>query len=90
MVQLIWVLWPSFVVAGIGETAFFAAISPDELHLFGRPVDISPIATYSAGFMVFWALCASSSLFTCFLQRSTTDVNAALKRAPSGIRRTGP
>jgi hypothetical protein len=76
MQRLIWVLWPSFVVAGIAEAAFFTLIDPQELYLFGEPVTLSRIATYSIGFFAFWALCAASSLFTCFIQRSSREINS--------------
>lgn len=76
MQRLIWVLWPSFVVAGIAEAVFFTLIDPQELYLFGEPVTLSRIATYSIGFFAFWALCAASSLFTCFIQRSSREINS--------------
>lgn len=70
MQKLIWILWPSFVMAGIAEAVFFTLVDPQELYLFGEPVRLTPLATYSIGFFAFWALCAASSAFTCFLQRS--------------------
>ncbi|MEZ5616084.1 MAG: hypothetical protein R3E35_12810 [Rhodocyclaceae bacterium] len=76
MQRLIWILWPSFVVAGIAEAVFFTLIDPQELYLFGEPVVFSPIATYSIGFFAFWALCAASSTFTCFIQRSSSEINS--------------
>ncbi len=76
MQRLIWVLWPSFVVAGIAEAVFFTLIDPQELYLFGEPVTLSRIATYSIGFFAFWALCAASSMFTCFIQRSSREINS--------------
>jgi hypothetical protein len=54
---------------------FFTVIDPQELYLFGEPVHLSKIATYSVGFFGFWAVCAASSLMTCFLQRSAAEVN---------------
>lgn len=75
MQRMIWVLWPSFVVAGIAEAVFFTLIDPQELYLFGEPVSFSRIATYSIGFFAFWALCAASSMFTCFIQRSSSEIN---------------
>lgn len=75
MQRLIWILWPSFVVAGIAEAVFFTLIDPQELYLFGEPVEFSRIATYSIGFFAFWALCAASSTFTCFIQRSSGEIN---------------
>lgn len=75
MMRLMLVLWPSFVVAGIAEGVFFTVIDPQELYLFGEAVHLSKIATYSIGFFGFWAVCASSSLMTCFLQRGSAEVN---------------
>ncbi len=75
MKTLIWVLWPSFVMAGIAEAVFFTLVDPQELYFFGAPVHFSPLATYSIGFLAFWALCAASSAFTCFIQRSAREIN---------------
>ena len=75
MKRLFWIFWPAFVVGGIAEITFFTLVSPKELYLLGEPVHFSPIATYSIGFICFWALCAASSMFTCFLQRSSDEVN---------------
>ena len=75
MKQLIWILWPSFVVAGLAEVVFFTVIDPQELYLFGEPTNISRTAAYSIGFFCFWAMCAASSMFTCFIQRSSEEVN---------------
>lgn len=75
MKKLMFILWPSFVVAGIAEGVFFTVIDPQELFLFGEPVHFSKIATYSIGFFGFWAVCAASSLMTCFLQTSAAEVN---------------
>lgn len=75
MLKILWVLWPSFLVAGIAEGVFFTVIDPQELYLFGKPVSFSRTATYSIGFFCFWAVCAASSLMTLFLQRSAAQVN---------------
>jgi hypothetical protein len=83
MLRTLWVLWPSFLVAGIAEGIFFTVIDPQELYLFGEPVHLSKIATYSIGFFGFWAVCAASSLMTCFLQRSAAEVNKGVGGAPS-------
>jgi len=75
MLRILWVLWPSFVIAGIAEGIFFTVIDPQELYLFGQAVEFSKIATYSIGFFCFWAVCAASSLMTCFLQVSAAELN---------------
>lgn len=75
MQRLIHILWPSFIVAGIAEILFFTVIDPQELYLFGQPVHLSRLATYSVGFFAFWALCAASSMTTCFFQRTAAEIN---------------
>ena len=73
--QLMWILWPSFIVGGIAEGVFFTLIDPQELYLFGDPVHWSRTAVYSVGFFMFWAVAAASSAFTCFLQRTAAEIN---------------
>ena len=75
MLKILWVLWPSFIVAGVAEIIFFTVIDPQELYLFGQPVHFSKIATYSIGFFGFWLVCAASSLMTIFFQRDAAEVN---------------
>lgn len=64
MKQVIWVLWPAFIAAGIAEIVFFTLIDPRQLYLLGQPVDVSATATYSIGFLLFWLLCVGSSLMS--------------------------
>lgn len=75
MLKILLVLWPSFLVAGVAEVIFFTVIDPRELYLFGQPVHFSRLATYSIGFLGFWAVCAASSLMTWFLQLGPADIN---------------
>jgi len=67
MKQVIWVLWPAFVAAGIAEGVFFTLIDPRQLYLLGEPVALSAMATYSIGFLLFWLVCIGSSLMTYFM-----------------------
>ena len=73
--RFIWILWPSFIVAGLAEGVFFTVFDPRDLMFFGDPITWSREAVYSVGFFVFWAICAASSAATCFLQRSPDNVN---------------
>ena len=73
--RLIWILWPSFLVAAAAEALFFTVFDPTELTLFGEVVNVSRIAAYSIGFFLFWAFAASSSALTCFFQRSAAEIN---------------
>lgn len=75
MKQAIWILWPSFIVGGIGEVLFFTLFDPKELYLFGEPSTLSRVAVYSIGFFLCWAFAAASSALTCFLQRTSREIN---------------
>jgi hypothetical protein len=75
MKNAILVLWPSFIVGGIGEVVFFTVFDPKELYLFGEPASLSRLAVYSIGFFLCWAFAAASSAFTCFLNRSAEEIN---------------
>ena len=78
MKHVIWILWPAFVAAGIAEIVFFTAIDPKQLFLFGQPVALHDIATYSIGFLLFWAICAGSTLMSWFLLPQ--HIKSALER----------
>lgn len=87
MKKMYWILWPSFLVAGCVETLFFLFIDPRELYFLGEPVQFSSMATYSIGFFCFWAICAASSLATCFFQRAAAELNRSTAPDRSGAPR---
>jgi hypothetical protein len=70
---LIWILWPSFLVAGIAEGLLFTAIHPEEILLFGEPLGISNEGIYTLGFFIIWAFCALSSALTVFVLQKPRD-----------------
>lgn len=74
MKKAIWILWPSFVVAGVADVVFFTVFDPADFMIFG-PFGLSRLTAYSTGFFLLWALGAASSAFTCFLQRRAEEVN---------------
>ena len=67
MKQTMWVLWPSFVAAGIGLGIIFTLIDPMELIVLGKHVGASRTTIYSLGFFVLWAIAAMASAMSCFL-----------------------
>jgi hypothetical protein len=67
--KAIWILWPSFLVAGVAEVLLFTLVDPGELGV-GRAV------AYTVGFFLLWGFAAASSAFTCFLQKSAAEINA--------------
>jgi hypothetical protein len=74
--QLMWVLWPAFLVAGIADGLMFSLFDPQDMHVFGEPVTLDRRAIYSIGFFVFWAFAAASSALTCLLRRSSSEINS--------------
>jgi hypothetical protein len=64
--QAIAVLWPSFIVAIVASGVFFSAFNPKELVPFNLDIDISPMAAYSIGFLLFWIIAIVSSLGTLY------------------------
>jgi hypothetical protein len=75
MQRIAWVLWPSFLMAGIAEAVFFSIFDPVDLSLLWAPLGPSRLAAYSEGFFLFWTFTAGSSALTLFLQRSSGEVN---------------
>jgi hypothetical protein len=73
--RILWVLWPSFLVAGVAELLVFSVFDPIDLHVFGVPLEAGRMPVYTIGFFFFWALGASAAALTVFLQRSPVEVN---------------
>jgi hypothetical protein len=73
--KLICILWHSFLVAGVAETVFFTLVDPADLQLFGDPVALSELSAYTVGFFLFWVFAATSSALTCYVQRSSAEIN---------------
>ena len=69
--QLMWILWPSFLVAGAMDGLFFSLFDPHELIFLGETVEISRVGAYTVGFLCFWVMCAVSGAFSVWLSSST-------------------
>lgn len=69
MKKAIWILWPSFIVGGVGTVLLFTLVDPLE------PLEVGRHAGYTLGFFFLWALGAGSSALTCFFQRRADEVN---------------
>lgn len=74
-----WILWPSFLAAGMGVGIIFTLLDPTELVILGYPMHASRIAVYTVGFFVLWVMCAAASALSCFLQ-ATSKANDADRR----------
>lgn len=66
--RLMWVLWPSFLVAIVMDGIVFSAFDPLEFSYSGDALFDNRMAAYTLGFFVFWLFAAGSSALTCYLQ----------------------
>jgi hypothetical protein len=73
--RLMWILWPSFLMASVGVGVLFSLVDPHDIHFFGEPVEVSRMTAYSIGFFAFWVLGSVSSWLTCTLAKSPFEVN---------------
>ena len=81
MRNLMLVLWPSFLAAGMACAVFFAIFDPVDLAIFWRPLGPSRMAVYTEGFLLFWAFTGFSSALTLFLARGSEEVNRRRRSA---------
>ena len=75
MRRAIWIAWPAFVVGALANALFYTIFDPLEMHTYWDVVPANRTAAYTLGFFAFWAIGAASSAFTCFLQRTSDEVN---------------
>ncbi|MDP3701874.1 MAG: hypothetical protein Q8R72_13320 [Hylemonella sp.] len=75
--KLMWIAWPAFLVAGLLEMLVFAMVDPQDLHWFGRPLELSRQGIYTLAFFVFWGITMLSSALTTLLAMSPFEVNQA-------------
>lgn len=64
---LMWILWPAFMTACLGEGLLFSLVDPEELVFFGHAIEISKEGIYTIGFFIIWGLCALSSALTIYV-----------------------
>ena len=67
--QVIAILWPGFLVAGIATIVFFTVFDPEEIAACTGGPEITRLGAYTVGFFLFWLLTSLSSLLTCYFQR---------------------
>lgn len=58
-----WILWPSFLAAGVASAAVFALVDPLDISIFGY-LKCTRQQAYAAGFFLFWLMAAGSSALT--------------------------
>jgi hypothetical protein len=73
--RIMWILWPSFLMAGVLEILVFAMVDPQDLHWFGQAVQLSREGIYTIAFFAFWFITMLSSALTVLLAIPALEVN---------------
>jgi len=63
---LIWILWPSFLTAGLASAIVFAMIDPLDIRFFGH-AEAGRQVVYAGGFFLFWLMAALSSALSLYM-----------------------
>lgn len=76
--QLLLIVWPSFLGAGLLAMLVFSAAHPDDMKGFGGVLtELSATGVYTLAFLAFWGVCAFSSALTLVLAGPTPAVPPA-------------
>ena len=73
--RLMWIIWPSFLMAGVLEMLVFSMVDPEDMHWFGHQLDFSRQGIYTVSFFVFWLMTSLSGALTTLLSLSPQEVN---------------
>lgn len=66
MRKWMWIIWPSFLVAGLLSAIVFAFVDPADV-LFLSVYQLDTYLVYTLGFFLFWLLAGLSSMMTLAL-----------------------
>ncbi|MFC4299168.1 MULTISPECIES: hypothetical protein [Castellaniella] len=58
-----WILWPSFLMAGAASAVVFALVDPLDVMFLGH-LQAGRMTVYTVGFFIFWVMAALSSALT--------------------------
>lgn len=73
--RIMWIVWPSFLMAGVLEILVFAMVDPQDLHWLGQAVQLSRQGIYTVAFFAFWLVTLLSSALTALLAIPSLEVN---------------
>lgn len=73
--RVMWIVWPSFLMAGLLEILVFAMVDPQDIHWFGQSVQLSRQGVYTVAFFAFWLVTLLSSALTALLAMPSLEVN---------------
>ncbi len=73
--QIISLLWPSFLTAGIATGLLFIVFDPAQISACTGGPEVSRLGGYTLGFFLLWLLTFASSLLTWYFQKPCRQTN---------------
>ena len=73
--QVIAILWPSFLMAGVATVLFFVMVDPVDLGAAMWIENVDRLGAYTIGFFMFWLLTSLSSGLTCYFEKPCEKIN---------------
>lgn len=73
--RLMWIGWPSFLMAGVLEMLVFTLVDPEDMQWFGQQLEFSRQGIYTVSFFAFWLVASLSSALTTLLSLSSSEIN---------------
>lgn len=76
MRRLVWIMWPSFLLAIPASGVYFSLFDPVDIEVLGVHIAGQRLAAYTFGFLAFWLLGACSSALSLWLARDGREPDA--------------
>jgi hypothetical protein len=73
--RIMWIVWPSFLMAGVMEILVFSMVDPEDLQWFGHQLEFSRQGIYTMAFFAFWLIISISGALTAMLSPLPSDLD---------------
>lgn len=71
--RIMWIVWPSFLMAGVMEILVFSMVDPADLQWFGHQLEFSRQGIYTMAFFAFWLIIGISGALSVLLSPQLSE-----------------
>lgn len=71
--RIMWIVWPSFLMAGVMEILVFSMVDPEDLQWFGHQLEFSRQGIYTMAFFAFWLIIGISGALSVLLSPQPSE-----------------
>jgi hypothetical protein len=71
--RIMWIVWPSFLMAGVMEILVFSMVDPEDLQWFGHQLEFSRQGIYTMAFFAFWLIISISGALSAMLSPQPSE-----------------